>query len=88
MCVQLHHILSFAAQLLQCSHGPTSPARPVLENHLWHLCFATIVQVECLHVLFCLVLLTLPRMVPVAQSPVRSNYLPFVCPRFCHVNLF
>ena len=97
-CVHLHHTLKFhsSAFAIWARYGAglgmvTSPTRPTLGNHLWHLCFANIVQFECFHVFLFLVLLALPTTMPVAPSPVRSNDLFFACPEihlgFCHVKL-
>lgn len=50
--------------------------RLTLGNHLWHLCFASVVQFECFHVLlgfglFFVMFLILPTTIPVAPSPIR-----------------
>lgn len=88
-CVQLCHTLAVrsALKLSFCTVGQTQswirhdhfcPIRPTLGNDLWHLCFASIVQLECSHVSVFPVLLTpQPHQLPqVLWDEMISPFLP------------
>lgn len=107
-CVQLCHTLAVrsALKLSFCTVGQTQswirhdhfcPIRPTLGNDLWHLCFASIVQLECSHVSVFPVLLTpQPHQLPqVLWDEMISPFLPLpwnpsqiCCVKLKHIHNF